>query len=341
MTSFFPDLEVWLPVFCRRPLANPAAMGDQTLTVQRAWVIPSPVKNLRSCANLEFLMATTDFSERRAAFRKLHESGCFVIPNPWDIGTARYLRHLGFQAVATTSAGFAFAQGLPDSAVPRHLMLSHIAEIVRSVELPVNADFESGYAPEPEGVAESVRLCVETGVAGLSIEDSTGDRSKPLFDLPVAVERMKAARAAIGDSGVMLVGRAECFLVGHAEPLKEAIQRLQAYAEAGADVLYAPGVKERADIQAIVSAVRPKPVNVLMSANTGLKVSDLAELGVRRISVGSSLARAAWGGFIRASKLIAEEGSFAGFDGAAGFADLNGFFKTPSAVRASAGPARE
>jgi 2-methylisocitrate lyase-like PEP mutase family enzyme len=195
------------------------------------------------------------------------------------------------------------------------------------VELPVNADFESGYADGPEGVAESVRLCVETGVAGLSIEDSTSDRSKPLFDQPIAVERLKAARAAIGDSGVMLIGRAECFLVGHADPLKEAIRRLQAYAEAGADVLYAPGVKERADIQAIVSAVRPKPVNVLMSANTGLKVSDLAELGVRRISVGSSLARAAWGGFIRASKLIAEEGSFAGFDGAAPFADLNGFFK--------------
>jgi 2-methylisocitrate lyase-like PEP mutase family enzyme len=272
-------------------------------------------------------MATTDFSARRAAFRKLHESGCFVIPNPWDVGTARYLRHLGFRALATTSAGFAFARGLPDSAVSRDLMLSHIAEIVSSVELPVNADFESGYADQPEGVGESVRLCVETGVAGLSIEDSTGDSSKPLFDLPVAMDRMKAARAALGDSGVMLVGRAECFLVGHAEPLKEAIRRLQAYAEAGADVLYAPGVKERADIQAIVSAVRPKPVNVLMSANTGLKVSDLAELGVRRISVGSSLARAAWGGFIRASKLIAEEGSFAGFDGAAPFADLNGFFK--------------
>jgi 2-methylisocitrate lyase-like PEP mutase family enzyme len=274
-------------------------------------------------------MATTDFTTRRKAFRKLHESGCFVIPNPWDAGTARYLRQLGFKAVATTSAGFAFSRGLPDGDVSRDAVLSHIAEIVASVDLPVNADFESGYARDPEGVAQSVRLCVETGVAGLSIEDATGDSAKPLYDVTAAVERIKATRAAIDASGadVLLVARAECFLVGHADPLKESIRRLQAYAEAGADVLYAPGVKERADIQAIVSAVSPKPVNVLMSANTGLKVSDLAAMGVRRISVGSSLARAAWGGFIRAAKAIAEEGSFAGFEGAAPFADLNGFFR--------------
>jgi 2-methylisocitrate lyase-like PEP mutase family enzyme len=272
-------------------------------------------------------MATTDFSARRAAFRKLHASGCFVIPNPWDVGTARYLRHLGFKALATTSAGLAFSRGLPDADLARDTVLSHIAEIVAAVDLPINADFESGYAHNPEGVAESVRLCVETGVAGLSIEDSTGDRSNPLFDLPMAVERMKAARAAIGDSGVLLVGRAECFLVGHAEPLKESIRRLQAFAEAGADVLYAPGVRERADIEAIVSAVSPKPVNVLMSANTGLKVSGLAEMGVRRISVGSSLARTAWGGFIRAAKAIAETGSFAEFDSSAPFGDLNNFFR--------------
>jgi 2-methylisocitrate lyase-like PEP mutase family enzyme len=277
-------------------------------------------------ANLKFLMATIDFTARRAAFRKLHESGCFVIPNPWDIGTARYLRHLGFQALATTSAGYAFSRGLPDTEVSRDTVLAHIAEMVASVDLPVNADFESGYARDPEGVAESVRLCVATGVAGLSIEDATGDRAKPLYDLALAVERMKAARAAIGTSGVLLIGRAECFLFGHPEPLKESIRRLQAYAEAGADVLYAPGVKERGDIQAIVSALSPKPVNVLMSANTGLKVSDLAEMGVRRISVGSGLARAAWGGFIRAAKALAEEGSFAEFDSAAPFAELNGFF---------------
>jgi 2-methylisocitrate lyase-like PEP mutase family enzyme len=273
-------------------------------------------------------MATSDFSARRAAFRKLHQSGCFVIPNPWDVGTARYLRHLGFKALATTSAGMAFSRGLPDSGVSRDAVLSHIAEIVGSTDLPVNADFESGYARHPEGVAESVRLCVETGVAGLSIEDSTGDRVQPLYDLPVAVERLKAARAAMETSGVLLIGRAECFLVGHPEPLKEAIRRLQAYAEAGADVLYAPGVRERADIQAIVSALSPKPVNVLMSANTGLKVSDLAELGVRRISVGSSMARAAWGGFIRAAKAIADEGTFAEFDNAAPFAELNSFFNS-------------
>lgn len=274
-------------------------------------------------------MASTEFTARRAAFRKLHESGCFAIPNPWDVGTARYLRQLGFRALATTSAGFAFSRGWPDADVPVDAMLKHIAEMVASVDLPVNADFESGYAKEPEGVAANVRLCVETGVAGLSIEDATGDRAKPLFDLPVAVERMQAARAAIDATGadVLLVGRAECFLVGHPAPLKESIRRLQAYAEAGADVLYAPGVRERSDIQAIVSAVNPKPVNVLMSANTGLKVPDLAELGVRRISVGSSLARAAWGGFIRAAKEIAEEGSFAGFEGSTPFAELNSFFQ--------------
>lgn len=280
-------------------------------------------------------MATTDFAERRAAFRKLHESGCFVIPNPWDIGTTRYLQHLGFKALATTSAGFAFSHGWADADVPAGAMLSHIAEIVASTDLPVNADFESGYAPDPEGVARNVGLCVETGVAGLSIEDSTGDPSKPLFELPEALERMKAARAAIDDSrsGVLLVGRAECFLTGHPQPLNESITRLVAYAEAGADVLYAPGVRQRADIEAIVAAVSPKPVNVLMSANTGLTVSDLAEAGVRRISVGSSLARAAWGGFIRAAKLIAEEGSFAGFDICPPFAELNGFFHDDSKKR--------
>jgi 2-methylisocitrate lyase-like PEP mutase family enzyme len=270
-------------------------------------------------------MATTDFAPRRAAFRKLHESGCFVIPNPWDIGTALYLRHLGFQALATTSAGFACSIGMPDAdwAVPCDLMLKHIAELVSATELPVNADFESGYSHEPQGVAANVRLCVETGVAGLSIEDATGDREKPLYDLPLAVERIQAARSAIGEA--LLVGRAECFLVGHSDPLRESIRRLQAYAQAGADVLYAPGVRERADIKAIVAAVHPKPVNVLAPA--GLKVSDLAELGVRRVSVGSSLSRAAWTGFIRASKLIAEEGSFAGLEGVVPYSDLNEFFR--------------
>src|SRR5260370_37968538 len=209
-----------------------------------------------------------DLTARRAAFRKLHERGCFVIPNPWDIGTARYLRRLGFRALATTSSGFAFSRGLPDtdSAVSRDMALGHIADIVAAVDLPVNADFQSGYAHEPEGVAENVRLCVETGVAGLSIEDATGDRARPLYDLALAVERIKAARTAIDESGadVLLTGRAECHLVGHPEPLKESIRRLQAYAEAGADVLYAPGPRDSRDIKAIVSA-SPKPVNVLVS----------------------------------------------------------------------------
>jgi 2-methylisocitrate lyase-like PEP mutase family enzyme len=272
-----------------------------------------------------------DTRARRAAFRKLHESGCFVIPNPWDVGTARYLRGLGFRTVATTSAGFAFSRGLPDAdwAVPRDAALAHIAEIVAAVDLPVNADFESGYAHEPEGVAENVRLCVETGVAGLSIEDATGDHEKPLYELPLAAERIRAARASMDASGadVLLTARAECFLVGHTDPLREAVKRLQAYSEAGADVLYAPGLKNRAEIEAVVAAVSPKPVNVLMSANIGMRFADLAEMGVRRVSVGSSLARAAWTGFIRAARLIAEEGSFAGFDELTPYAELNEFFK--------------
>jgi len=274
-------------------------------------------------------MGIFDFAVRRDGFRKLHESGCFVIPNPWDIGSAKYLQHLGFRALATTSSGFAFSRGLPDGIVPQDLVLKHIAEIVAAVEAPVNADFESGHAQRPEGVAENVRLCVETGVAGLSIEDATGDRRNPLYDLPVAVERIKAARAAIDESGshVLLTGRAECFLVDHPEPLRESIRRLQSYAEAGADVLYAPGPTDREDIKSIVAALSPKPVNVLMHANTGLRVADLAEMGVRRISVGSALARMAWTGFIRAAKTIAHEGSFEGFDKSVSFAELNSFFQ--------------
>jgi 2-methylisocitrate lyase-like PEP mutase family enzyme len=276
-------------------------------------------------------MSFSDFTARRHAFRKLHESGCFVIPNPWDPGSARYLQHLGFQALATTSAGFAFSRGLPDSdwAVPRDSILGNIADIVAAVDLPVNADFESGYAHEPEGVAANVRLCIETGVAGLSIEDSTGDRTSPLYELPLAIERIRAARAAIDASGtgVLLTARAECYLVGYSEPLKESVRRLQAYAEAGADVLYAPGPHQREDIKTIVTAVSPKPVNLLVSRNTGLKVTDFAELGVRRISIGSTLSRAAWSGFMQAAQAIAKDGSFAGFDGVASFAEINGFFR--------------
>jgi len=279
-------------------------------------------------------MELSAFAARRAAFRKLHESGCFLMPNPWNVGTARYLQHLGFPALATTSAGFAFSLGLPDAewAVPRDAVLAHISELVNATPLPVNADFESGYAHHPEDVAYNVRLCVDTGVAGLSIEDATGDPAHPLYDLPLAAGRIRAARAAIDASGapVLLTARAECFLVGHDNPLAESIRRLQAYAEAGADVLYAPGPRTAEDIRAIVAAVHPKPVNLLMGAHTGLTVSDAAALGVRRISVGSALARAAFTAFLHAAATIAEQGSFRDFDGLVSLAELNGFFRRPS-----------
>ena len=269
-----------------------------------------------------------DASVHRAAFRTLHRSGCFVIPNPWDLGSARALEQFGYKALATTSAGFAFSRGLPDAlnALTVDAVLKHIAEVVTAADLPVNADFQSGYAANPGEVAANVRRCVDTGVAGLSIEDATS--AGALFELPDAIERVSAARAAIDSSGadVLLTARAECFLVGHTDPLDESIRRLQAYAAAGADVLFAPGVRARDDIGAIVESVHPKPVNVLMSANTGLRVADLADLGVRRISVGSALARVAWGAFLRAARGIAQEGSFAGLDGATPFAELNTMF---------------
>ena len=273
-------------------------------------------------------------AEKRATFRKLHAAGCFVIPNPWDIGTTRYLQHLDFKALATTSAGFAFARGVPDAAVARDDMLAHIAEIVAASDLPVNADFEGGYAHEPEGVAESVRLCVETGVAGLSIEDATGDKAKPLYDLDLAVARMKAARAAIDKAGgdVLLTGRAECFLVGRPD-LDETVRRLQAYSAAGADCLYAPGIRTPELIAAVVKAAAPKPVNVLMPGALGLTVADLAALGVRRISVGGTLARVAWGAFISAAKTIASEGRFDAFKDAVPHAEINGFLRDDMTAR--------
>jgi 2-methylisocitrate lyase-like PEP mutase family enzyme len=273
-------------------------------------------------------------AEKRATFRKLHAAGCFVIPNPWDIGTTRYLQHLGFKALATTSAGFAFARGLPDSGVSRDDMLAHIAEIVGATDLPVNADFEGGYADAPEGVAESVRLCVETGVAGLSIEDSTGDKDKPLYDLDLAVARMKAARTAIDKAGgdVLLTGRAECFLVGRPD-LDETVRRLKAYSAAGADCLYAPGIRTPELIAAVVKAAAPKPVNVLMPGALGLTVADLEALGVRRISVGGTLARVAWGAFIRAAKAIASDGRFDAFKDAVPHAEINGFFRDDMKTR--------
>jgi 2-methylisocitrate lyase-like PEP mutase family enzyme len=266
-------------------------------------------------------------ADRVATFRRLHERGCFVMPNPWDRGSAVYLARLGFPALATSSAGFAFTRALPDSplALSRDAVLAHVADIVESTPLPVNADFQSGYGEGPEEVAESVTLCVRAGVAGLSIEDATGDDARPLYDVARAVERVRAARRAIDDSGtgVLLTARAECFLVGHADPLAESIRRLQAYAEAGADVLYAPGVGDRDSIRAVIGAVAPKPVNVLVSGRTDLRVADLADLGVRRISVGSALARCAWTGFAAAARAIAESGDFSRFEGLLSTADVS------------------
>jgi len=269
-------------------------------------------------------MPTID--ERRQTFRELHRGGCFAIPNPWDIGSARYLQHLDFKAIATTSAGFAFSRGLPDGAVGRDLMLAHIREIVEAIEIPVNADFENGYADGPDEVAENVRLCVDTGVAGLSIEDSTGRKEQPLYDVDLAVERIRAARKAIGESGTLLVARAECFLVG-VTSIDEVIRRLTAYANAGADCLYAPGIRDREHISAVVTAVAPKPVNLLIGGAVGLTMSDAAALGVRRVSVGGALARAAWGGLMRAAKQLAEDGRFHGFMDAAPHAELQEFFR--------------
>jgi 2-methylisocitrate lyase-like PEP mutase family enzyme len=252
--------------------------------------------------------ATT--ADKRATFRKLHETGCFVLPNPYDVGSARALQHLGFKAIASTSAGFAWSIGRADNRVTLEDVLQHLTALCGAVDLPVNADFEGGFAHKAEKVAANVAHAVKTGVAGLSIEDSTGDAAQPLYERAFAIERIKAARSAIDadNSGVLLVGRCEGFLVGQAD-LNMVIDRLNAYAEAGADCLYAPGIKSKEQIAAVVKAVHPKPVNLLIGAS-GLSVAEAADLGVRRISVGGSLARAAWGGFMRASREIAEKGTF-------------------------------
>jgi 2-methylisocitrate lyase-like PEP mutase family enzyme len=271
-----------------------------------------------------------DVAARRRAFRALHETGCFVMPNPWDVGSARYLQQLGFPALATTSAGFAFSQGLPDSeaALTRDRNLGYIADMASAVDVPVHADFAAGYGKTPQDVADSVTRCIATGVAGLSIEDSTGDPSSPLFDLPFAAERVRAARQAIDRSepGVLLTARAECFLVGHPDPLHESIRRLQAYAEAGADVLFAPGPHDAAQIGALVEAVRPRPLNVLVLRDSGLSVADLAALGVRRISVGGALALAAWTGVVQAARTLKSDGSFAGLAGLVPYGEINDLF---------------
>jgi 2-methylisocitrate lyase-like PEP mutase family enzyme len=264
---------------------------------------------------------------KRATFRRLHESGCFVIPNPWDVGSALYLQSMGFRALATTSAGFAWSRGLGDGGVTRDLALAHFAEIAAAADVPVNADFEGGFAHQPEDVAESVRLCVASGVAGLSIEDFTGDRANPLYDFDLAVARIEASRAAIDKAGgdVLLTGRSEGFIRGRPD-LDETIRRLKAYADAGADCLYAPGISTREQVSAVVQAVAPKPVNLLIGTPSELTVKDCTDLGVRRISVGGSLARSAWGGFIRAAKQIMEAGNFNAFADAAPSAELNKLF---------------
>jgi len=265
-----------------------------------------------------------DIAARRATFRQLHEAGCFVIPNPWDPGSAKYLEKLGFKALASTSSGAAWRHGKADNSMTVDEVLAHLREIVASTSLPVNADFEGGYADDAEGVARNVRRAIETGVAGVSIEDSTGDADAPLRDIATSVERMRAARRAVDESGgeAMLIGRAENFIVGRPD-LDDAIRRLQAYAEAGADCLYAPGIKTREQIAAVVKAVAPKPVNLLLGFPTDLTLRDVEALGVRRISVGGALARSAWGGFMRTAQQIAAEGRFDGFAQAASGAELN------------------
>jgi methylisocitrate lyase len=248
--------------------------------------------------------------DKRTAFRKLHESGCFVLPNPFDVGSAKALQNLGFKAVASTSAGFAWTIAKADNRVTVDEVCDHLAAISAAVDIPVNADFEGGFAVEPEGVATNVARAVKTGLAGLSIEDSTGDKTKPLFERGLAIERIKAARKAIDadKSGVLLTGRCEAFLWGVTD-LKLVIDRLLAYSDAGADCLYAPGLKTKDDIAAVVKAVAPKPFNLLIGAS-GLSLDQAGDIGVRRISVGGSLARAAWGGFMKAAKEMAEKGTF-------------------------------
>jgi 2-methylisocitrate lyase-like PEP mutase family enzyme len=252
-----------------------------------------------------------------------------VIPNPWDVGSARYLQSLGFKALATTSSGFAWTLGRADGATTRQQVLEHLAGLVAATDVPINADFESGFAENPTQVEVSVGLAVATGIAGLSIEDSTGDPNRPLYALADAVERIRAARRAIDRSGgdTLLIGRAEVYLTGRMD-LDEVLRRLLAYAEAGADCLYAPGLRDRADIAAVVAAVSPKPVNILIGSAGGLTVSEAAALGVRRVSVGGGLARAAWGAFMHAARLIAEEGRFDGFEDAASGDQLDRLFRS-------------
>jgi 2-methylisocitrate lyase-like PEP mutase family enzyme len=274
-------------------------------------------------------------AEKRRAFRRLHDKGCFVIPNPWDVGSARYLQHLGFKALASTSSGFAFSQGLTDGAVPLERIFRYLHEVAGATDIPLNADFEDGHAPDLAGLGANLRRCIDAGVAGLSIEDATSDKGHALYDFDTAVARVRAARTAIDHTGsdILLTARAEGFLRGRPD-MADVIRRLRAFAEVGADCLYAPGIRTREQIVAVVDAVAPKPVNVLVGAAIGLTVAELAELGVRRISVGGALARSAWGGFMRAARQIAV-GRFDAFAEAAPSADLAVFLRQDVEARDS------
>jgi 2-methylisocitrate lyase-like PEP mutase family enzyme len=266
-------------------------------------------------------------SDKRGAFRMLHESGCFVIPNPWNVGSARFLQGLGFRALATTSAGYAHSIGYSDGDVTRDMVLAHCREIAQTTDIPVNADFEGGYADDPDEVAANVRLCIDTGVAGLSIEDATGNDANPLYDFDLAVKRVRAARDAIDKTGgdVIFTARTEGFIRNRPD-LDETIRRLKAFADAGADCLYSPGIKTREQIVATIKAVAPKPINFLNSGAFGYTVSDLAGLGVRRVSIGGTLARVAVNAFVVSARQIAEEGKFDSFAGVISNAELNKFF---------------
>jgi len=273
---------------------------------------------------------STSLAQKRAEFRKLHDNGCFVIPNPWDVGSAVLLHSLGFKALASTSAGFAWSGGRTDYGLKREDVLQHLAMLSAATDLPVNADYENGFADGPEDIAVSVTQCVATGVSGLSIENRTNNSKQPLYDDKLAVDRIRAARRAIDASGtnVLLVARCEGFLVGQPD-LAATIKRLQAFAEAGADCLYPPGISTREQVSAVVKAVAPKPVNILIGGKSELTVPVLADLGVRRVSLGGALARAAWGGFMRAAIEIRDKGTFSELGNGHPGAELQKIFAAP------------
>ncbi|HTJ99014.1 MAG TPA: isocitrate lyase/phosphoenolpyruvate mutase family protein [Bordetella sp.] len=271
---------------------------------------------------------TRTIAEKRAAFRELHKQGCFILPNPWDVGSARFLQGLGFPALATSSAGFAWTTGHADNGITLEMALAHIHDIVQATDLPVNADFENGFAADAAGVGDNVRRAIRTGVAGISIEDSTAHAEQPLFPIEAAVERLRAARQAIDEtgSGALLVGRAENFFVGRPD-LADAVARIEAYADAGADCLYAPGISKPEEIAAVVAAAGGKPVNLLIGSNSALTMAQIEGLGIRRVSIGGGLARAAWGGFMQAATALAQ-GRLDGFGEQANGKQLNAFFRS-------------